>query len=101
MSLAQAARKFPPTKGDKPVHSSSVSRWITTGVRLRTGAVVKLKAVRFPGGWKLTQQDIDEFLESLTASALGQKGWRPPTAGAAARKKALAKAAKECESLGR
>jgi hypothetical protein len=101
MSLAQAARAIPSTKGDRPVASTTVSRWITAGVRLRTGKVVRLKAKRYPGGWKVTRQDIDEFLDALTASALGQKGWRPPTAGSAARKKALAKAAKECEALGR
>jgi hypothetical protein len=71
LSLAQAARRIPPTKGDRPVHVSSLTRWITRGVKTQAGSVIRLEARRFPGGWKVTSQAVDEFLDDLTRAALG------------------------------
>jgi hypothetical protein len=71
-SLAQAVRRLPPTRGDRPVHVSTLTRWITRGVRAADGSIVKLDARRFPGGWKVTDEALDLFLEALTHAALGR-----------------------------
>jgi hypothetical protein len=71
-SLPQAVRRIPPTKGNRPVHTSTLTRWITKGVRKADGVVIKLRARRFPGGWKVADQAIDEFLDELTRAALAQ-----------------------------
>jgi hypothetical protein len=71
-SLAQAARGIPPTKGDTPVHPSTLTRWITKGVRKADGTLTKLRACRSPGGWKVTEEALDEFLDELTRAALGE-----------------------------
>jgi hypothetical protein len=69
-SLSHAARRFPPSKTDRPVHTATLTRWIVKGVRSASGAIVKLEARRFPGGWKVTDQAVEEFLDKLTAAAL-------------------------------
>jgi hypothetical protein len=71
LSLSQAARRIPPTKGDRPVHVSTLTRWITRGVKTAAGSVIRLEARRFPGGWKVTSHPVDEFLDELTRAALG------------------------------
>ena len=47
-------------------------RWITKGVKAANGTVVRLEARRFPGGWKVADQAIEEFLDKLTAAALSE-----------------------------
>jgi hypothetical protein len=80
LSLAQAARRVPPTRQDRPVHVSTLTRWITKGVRKADGTLTKLKARRFPGGWKVTSEALDEFLDELTRAALGEnEPAEPPT----------------------
>jgi hypothetical protein len=73
LSLAQAARRIPPTKGDRPVHVSTLTRWITKGVKTAAGWVIRLEARRFPGGWKVTEEAVDAFLDELTRAALGSE----------------------------
>ncbi len=69
-SLSQIARRFPPNKGDKPVHPATLTRWILEGCALSDGSRLKLRAVRFPAGWRVTDQWVDEFLEAITTSRL-------------------------------
>jgi hypothetical protein len=102
LSLAQAARRFPPTKREKPVHVSTVTRWIMKGVRSASGAIIKLEARRFPGGWKVTTEAIDDFLDKLTAAALV----RSPPGGpegvelSARRQRELARVRDQCAAKG-
>jgi hypothetical protein len=42
LSLTQAARRLPSSRAGRPVHSSCIWRWITSGVRLPSGEVVRL-----------------------------------------------------------
>jgi hypothetical protein len=67
-SLSQVARRFPPNKGDKPVHPATLTRWILEGIALSDGSRVKLRAVRFPAGWRTTNEWVDDFLEAMTAA---------------------------------
>jgi hypothetical protein len=72
LSLSQAARRIPPTKGERPCHVATLTRWITKGVRAANGSVVRLQARRFPGGWKVTAEALEEFLDKLTSAALDE-----------------------------
>jgi hypothetical protein len=68
LNLSQIARRFPPNKGDKPVHTATLTRWILKGTALSDGSRVKLRAVRFPAGWRTTDEWVDEFHEAITAN---------------------------------
>jgi hypothetical protein len=72
-SLSQIARRFPPNKTDKPVHPATLTRWIMRGIPLADGTRVRLRAVRFPAGWRTTDEWVDDFLESLTAARTESK----------------------------
>jgi hypothetical protein len=70
ISLVETARNLAPTKAGKPVHPSTVLRWVRTGVRAADGSIVKLAARRHPGGWQTTWQDVNAFLDRITQAAL-------------------------------
>jgi hypothetical protein len=72
-SLRQIARRFPPNKADKAVHPATLTRWILKGIPLSDGSRVKLEAVRFPAGWRSTDEWVDDFLEALTAARTESK----------------------------
>jgi hypothetical protein len=72
-SLQQIARRFPPNKADKAVHPATLTRWILKGIPLSDGSRVKLEAVRFPAGWRTTDEWVDDFLEALTAARTESK----------------------------
>jgi hypothetical protein len=71
LSLAQVSLRIPPTKGNRPVHPSTITRWITRGARSADGSIIKLEGCRFPGGWKVTEDALERFLDRLTTAALG------------------------------
>jgi hypothetical protein len=62
----QAGREYP-----VPVSGHTVTRHITVGVKIRGGARIKLRAVRSPSGWLITEQWIQEFHAALTAARGG------------------------------
>jgi len=59
-------------------HPSAVVRWIQKGTPLSTGVRLRLAALRTPGGWRIRREDLEQFLEILTADRL-----RPGTDGPA------------------
>jgi len=63
LTPAHIAREF-----DK--HPSAPVRWIQKGALLSTGERVRLKALSTPGGWRVRREDLDQFLEILTADRL-------------------------------
>jgi hypothetical protein len=99
LGLAQAARRFPSFRSGRPVHTATVTRWITGGVRLSDGTVLKLAAKRLPGRWVTWDQAIEEFVDRLTADRTGD----PPPAPShtsASRERALARADAELARIG-
>jgi hypothetical protein len=72
LPLSEIARRIPPTKGKRPVDTSTITRWITKGVRAANGTVTRLEAKRFPGGWKVTSEALEEFIDRLTRAAIGE-----------------------------
>jgi hypothetical protein len=101
-SLSQIARRFPPNKGDKPVHPATLTRWILEGSALSDGSRVKLRAVRFPAGWRTTDDWVNEFLEAITTNRFegklvtSQSSIRKPVE----RRRSHAKAKKELKASG-
>ena len=64
-------------------HPSAPSRWVLKGFVLSTGERLKLKAIRTPGAWLVEREELDHFLERLTADRAGKpdsavEASRPP-----------------------
>jgi hypothetical protein len=76
-SLQQIARRFPPGKQDKPVHPATLTKWIRQGIALSDGSKLRLRAVRFPAGWRTRTEWVDEFLEAITADRIGAPAHDP------------------------
>jgi hypothetical protein len=102
-SLQQIARRFPPSKGDKPLHPATLTRWILEGVSLSDGSSIKLRAVRFPAGWRSTDEWVDDFLEAITAKRfVGELVTsRNSIRASAKRRRSQARAKKELKAAGK
>lgn len=53
-------------------HPNSITRHIRNGVLLRDGSRLRLRATVTPGGYRITDADVDAFYEALTADRLGE-----------------------------
>jgi len=62
ISLAQAAKLFPPTRRNKAVHVSTILRWILDGSR-----GVRLEAVRAGSRWITSVEAVSRYLADSTA----------------------------------
>lgn len=60
-TLAEAARKRPAGRNNRPTHVSTVYRWISKGVR-----GVKLEAIRIGGRLYTSDEALQRFAERLT-----------------------------------
>jgi hypothetical protein len=72
-SLSQIARRFPPNRESKPVHTATLTRWILKGHRASDGSQIRLRATRFPSGWRSTDQWVSDFLDAITHDRTGQR----------------------------
>ncbi len=100
ISLAQAARRFPPFRLGRPVSPSCVWRWCFAGVKVPGVGVIRLECVRLSGRWLTSSEAISRFVARQTPPAEGDT---PPAAAPrtpAARKRASERAAKELERIG-
>jgi hypothetical protein len=90
--LTKAARRFSPTRQNRPVTLSCLFRWITRGVKGPDGERVKLEAARLAGRWITTPGAIKRFISAQT----------PPTEtlddfdSAAGRKRTTARRERDC-----
>jgi hypothetical protein len=66
-SIADAIAVNLPLRNGKQVQERAVYRWIVNGVKLRSGGILRLKARRYPGYWAISDDDIREFSDMLTA----------------------------------
>jgi hypothetical protein len=69
--LAEIARRIQRRYGRKP-HTSTITRWLADGSRLRDGTRLKAKGDRLPGGWVTSERNIVEFIEALTSDRCGE-----------------------------
>src|SRR5262249_46280993 len=97
LSLAQAARRFPPYRLGRPVSPSTIWRWINDGVELPDGSIVRLDGVRVAGRWLTSAEAIVRFIEAQMPD-LDKP--RSPLPTPTKRKKAAEKAGKRLEKLG-
>lgn len=69
LSPAQVGRLY--SRDGKPLHPTTVARWILRGAATRAGKRIRLAALRRPGGWLILQADVEAFLAELGASGGG------------------------------
>jgi hypothetical protein len=100
LTVAEVAKRFPPSRCGRPVHVGTVTRWVTLGARLRDGRRLRLKADRLPGRWIITPESVDEFIAALTADRSGTPMSAPP-AYDPARARTLAASRRAAERAGR
>jgi Protein of unknown function (DUF1580) len=98
LSLAQAARRFPSFREDKPVAPSTVFRWVFDGVRLPDGSRVRLEAVRLGGHWLTSREAIQRFMEAQTPTFGDSAAPKPRTTKQ--RESAAERAGKVLEKMG-
>jgi hypothetical protein len=97
LSLAQAARRFPPARLGRPVNASTIWRWARKGVKVPGVGMVKLECVRLSGRWLTSVEAISRFVARQTP-ATDQPMPTPRTTGQ--RYKASERAARELEKIG-
>jgi hypothetical protein len=99
IALAGAARLLPPARLDRPVTVSCVLRWILDGVRLPSGEVIRLQAIRVGGRWLTSVEALQRFAEQQTPKLdAAESPPRPRTA--AQRERADKRAAAELDRMG-
>ena len=71
ISLAQAAKLRPCGRRGRPLHPSTMYRWISRGIR-----GIRLEATRFGGTFYTSREAMQRFADRLTAGSLATT---PPT----------------------
>jgi hypothetical protein len=94
ISLAAAARLFPPGRRGRPLTIS----WITDGVRAPGGERIRLEAARAGGRWITTTEAVQRFIERQTPNLDRDKPLPPRSPHK--RQRAPEKAALELERAG-
>jgi hypothetical protein len=98
ISLGQGARKFPSYREGRPVHPTTLYRWITDGVKLRDGSVVRLEGVRCGDRWLTSEEAIVRFIERQTPDLSTPRQAHGPST--ASRERAAQRAGKQLEQIG-
>jgi hypothetical protein len=97
LSLAQAARRFPPYRAGRPVNPSTLWRWCRHGVKVPGIGVVRLECVRLSGRWLTSEEAISRFVARQTPD-MEQPAATPRSP--ALRRKAAAQAGEALKRLG-
>jgi hypothetical protein len=100
LSLAQAARRFPPYRLGRPVSPSCVWRWCHEGVKVPGVGVVRLECVRLSGRWLTSEEAISRFVARQTPAADGEAAASHAPRTPNQRRRAAERADKELEKLG-
>lgn len=79
LSLAQAARRFPPYRRGRPVNPSTIWRWCHQGVKVNGVGVVKLECVRLSGRWLTSEEAISRFVGAQTPPSEAEPMLAPRT----------------------
>jgi hypothetical protein len=103
MPLSQVARRLGSLRGGRPVHPTTVGRWVVAGRRLPDGRRVRLEAVRIHGQWVTSWPAVLRYLAEQTAAHLPADGGTGAGSGPrspAERTRASERAAAELRELG-
>ena len=98
LTCPQLARRCPSTRQSRPLHPSTVLRWMLSGVRTAAGLTVRLEAVRLGGRWVTSAAAYQRFVEAQTPSLKANPMPRTPTPTQAAKR--AERAAKALEQVG-
>lgn len=72
IGLAEVSRNLGRAgRGGSAIHAATLTRWILTGVLLRNGARLRLRAIRAGSKWLTRMEWVTAFLEAQTADRLG------------------------------
>ena len=97
LTLAQAARLFPPARLGRPVNASTIWRWCRKGVRVEGIGIVRLECVRVSGRWLTSEEAISRFVAKQTPSK--EQPTAPPRSPGQ-RRRASERAARELDRIG-
>lgn len=102
ISLSQAAKRIPSTRGDRTVHPATIWRWAKHGYRLPGGRVVKLEIVRIGYGYATTEAALDRFIHAMTnPEPIDETDEKPKRRSSFAdQRRRAAKAAEELKRMG-
>jgi hypothetical protein len=98
LSLAQAARRFPPYRQGRPVNASTIWRWCRKGVKVPSLGVVRLESCRISGRWLTSEEAISRFVAAHTPPS--DAAAMPPPRTPTARQRASERAARELDRVG-
>jgi hypothetical protein len=98
--FAEIAQSLPPSRAGRPVHTSTIARWRSPGVRCRDGSRITLRAVRLPACWATTIEAVQEFFAAVTAEKSGQAAPPPAIRAPARRRREIERANRELDDLG-
>jgi hypothetical protein len=79
--LAEAAQIAGTGRGGRPIHISTILRWILSGVRSPSGIKIRLDGVRLGHHWCTSREAMQRFAERLTPAPTSDPGPAPRTAG--------------------
>src|SRR5262245_19897199 len=99
LPLAAATKLVPPARRGRRTHFSTILRWVTRGVALPDGQVVRLEGIRLGGRWFTSHQALQRFAERQTPKLGGAEQTTAPRA-AARRERGSDEAARALERLG-
>ena len=66
ITLAAAARLFPPTRQGRPISLSAIFRWISDGIKGPDGKRIRLEAARVGGRWLTSVAALERFAQAQT-----------------------------------
>jgi len=98
LTLAQAARRFPPFRLGRPVSPATIWRWCHEGVKVPGGGIVKLECARLSGRWLTSIEAISRFVAAQTPH--GEAEAIPAPRTPTQRQRASQRAEKELARIG-
>lgn len=74
LTLADIARRLPPSHTGRQVNPTTVWRWATRGVKLPDRSVLRLEALRIGGRYVTSAEALDRFIARQTEAHAPQSG---------------------------
>jgi Protein of unknown function (DUF1580) len=73
ITLAAAAKMFPPTRQGRPISLSAIFRWISDGIKGPDGTRIRLEAARVGGRWLTSVAALERFAMAQTPRFGGEE----------------------------